>query len=168
MQQRKRRSALDVLTYTATLPAKRMAAGALFFDDCGRLLLVQPTYKDEWEIPGGVVEADESPLTACMREVREELGLKCRQLRLLAIDWVSPRPDRTEGIKVVFDGGHLSKAEIRRIKTPADELYGYSFQTLEDARALVVPGMARRLTAAMAAIRCGATVYLEDGYPIGQ
>jgi ADP-ribose pyrophosphatase YjhB (NUDIX family) len=38
-----------------------MAAGALLFDEDGRILLVEPTYKPYWEIPGGVVEADESP-----------------------------------------------------------------------------------------------------------
>ncbi len=159
---------MDALAYTLTLPAKRMAAGALFFDDCGRLLLVQPTYKDEWEIPGGVVEADESPLTACLREIREELRLNCRPMRVVSIDWVPPRSDHTEGIKVIFDGGVLTPSEICKIRTPADELYGYSFQSLEDALGLVTPEMARRLDASLAALRCGSTVYLEDGYLIGK
>lgn len=158
---------MDALTYTATLPAKRMAAGALFFDECGRLLLVQPTYKEEWEIPGGVVEADESPLHACVREVREELGISCPHLRILTVDWTPPRPDHTEGLMVVFDGGKLSKSQIDRITTPDDELYGYSFHTLDGARDLVSQEMARRLKASMAALRCGNTIYLEDGYPIG-
>jgi ADP-ribose pyrophosphatase YjhB (NUDIX family) len=52
-----------------------MAAGALLFDAADRILLVQPTYKRSWEIPGGVVEADESPHTAVCRELKEELGL---------------------------------------------------------------------------------------------
>ena len=47
--------------YTATLPRKRMAAAVLFFDAADRLLLVEPTYKPTWELPGGTVEADESP-----------------------------------------------------------------------------------------------------------
>jgi len=34
----------------------RVAAGALFFGDQGRVLLVHPTYKDTWDIPGGYVE----------------------------------------------------------------------------------------------------------------
>ena len=40
--------------YSATLPRKRMAAGVLFRDHDGRVLLVEPVYKDYWEIPGAV------------------------------------------------------------------------------------------------------------------
>ena len=43
--------------FTATLPRKRMGAGVLFTDEAGRVLLVEPTYKDYWEIPGGAVNA---------------------------------------------------------------------------------------------------------------
>ncbi|MFF0176044.1 NUDIX hydrolase [Micromonospora profundi] len=41
--------------FTATLPRKRMGAEVLLSDDRGRVLLVEPTYKDYWEIPGGAV-----------------------------------------------------------------------------------------------------------------
>jgi 8-oxo-dGTP diphosphatase len=51
-----------------------MGAGVLFTNAAGDPLLVEPTYKDTWEIPGGLVEAGEDPRTCAMREVREELG----------------------------------------------------------------------------------------------
>lgn len=41
----------------------------------GRVLLVQPTYKPTWEVPGGSVEAGESPAAAAAREVAVELGV---------------------------------------------------------------------------------------------
>jgi 8-oxo-dGTP diphosphatase len=64
-----------VADYTAGLPTKRMAAAVLFFDDTDRLLLVDPAYtKTYWELPGGCVEADESPRAAAVREIQEELG----------------------------------------------------------------------------------------------
>jgi 8-oxo-dGTP diphosphatase len=53
-----------------------VAAGVLFFDDAGRILLVEPTYKDHWDIPGGYVETGETPAQAAVREVREELGMR--------------------------------------------------------------------------------------------
>ena len=42
-----------------------LSAGALLFDDTGRFMIVDPTYKVGWEIPGGIVEAGESPRQAC-------------------------------------------------------------------------------------------------------
>src|SRR4051794_34297997 len=53
----------------------RVAAGALIRDVEGRILLVKPTYKDGWDIPGGYVEPGESPADACNREIAEEIGL---------------------------------------------------------------------------------------------
>ncbi|GIF05447.1 NUDIX domain-containing protein [Actinoplanes siamensis] len=75
--------------FTATLPRKRVGAGVLLSDDGGRVLLVEPAYKDDWEIPGGAVEADESPCAAVVREVQEELGLPVLPGRLLVTDWVA-------------------------------------------------------------------------------
>lgn len=103
----------EPVDHTATLPAKRMGAGLLFRAGDGRVLLVEPTYKDDWEIPGGAVEADESPRAAAVREVREELGLTVVPGRLLVVDWVPPRPPRTEGLMVVFDGGAVNDREIQ-------------------------------------------------------
>jgi 8-oxo-dGTP diphosphatase len=64
------------MTTSAQPPMARplVAAGALFTDPAGRLLMVRPTYKEFWDIPGGYVEPGESPRDACTREVREELG----------------------------------------------------------------------------------------------
>ncbi|WSZ94010.1 NUDIX hydrolase [Micromonospora sp. NBC_00858] len=47
----------------------RIAAGALFLDEEGRVLLVRPSYKKHWEIPGGFVEPGESPPAASKREI---------------------------------------------------------------------------------------------------
>ena len=65
-----------------------LAAGVLLFDDAGRVLLVDPTYKAGWEFPGGVVESGEPPARAGVREVAEELGVELAELpRLLVVDW---------------------------------------------------------------------------------
>ncbi|MDG4795122.1 NUDIX domain-containing protein [Micromonospora sp. WMMD1082] len=61
---------------TAGLPRKRVAAGLLITDPDQRVLLVAPAYQVGWEIPGGCVEADQSPCKAAIREGREELGLE--------------------------------------------------------------------------------------------
>lgn len=57
-----------------------VVAGAIFRD--GRLLLAQRTRPPElagrWELPGGKVEALESPREALARELAEELGVEVR------------------------------------------------------------------------------------------
>ncbi len=42
-------------------------AGVLFRDVRSRLLLVEPTYKPNWENPGGAVEVGESPWATAAR-----------------------------------------------------------------------------------------------------
>jgi 8-oxo-dGTP diphosphatase len=149
--------------YTATLPRKRMGAGVLFFDAVGRVLLVEPTYKPYWEIPGGAVEAGESPRDAAARELKEELGLSGPIGGLLAIDWVPPQPDRTEGLMVVFDGGLLAAEDAATICVPADELRGFAFCTGPEAAERLSPLLARRVAACVAARSAGQAVYLENG-----
>src|SRR4051812_31334156 len=99
-----------------------MAAGALFRDASGRVLLVEPTYKPTWEVPGGAVEREESPTAACHREVLEEIGLDRPIGRVLAVDWVPSRPERPEGLVLVYDGGVLPETDIAAIRLQADEL----------------------------------------------
>ncbi|MEX5710698.1 MULTISPECIES: NUDIX hydrolase [unclassified Parafrankia] len=148
-----------------SLPRKRMAAGVLFVDGAGRVLLVCPTYRPGWDLPGGVVEADEAPLAAARRELAEELGLDRALGRLLAVDWVPPGPERTEGLIVVFDGGVLTPDEAAGIRLPADELAAWSFVTADELPGLMTPLLARRVAACLTARAGGATIYLEDGAP---
>lgn len=140
-----------------------MAAGVLFSDPEGRVLLVEPVYKDDWEIPGGCVDADESPYDAAVRELKEELGLSVRPGRLLAVDWVAPRLGRTEGVMFVYDGGVLAPARAAEIQLPPDELRSWAWCTAKEAEERLSDLLARRVTAAVRAKADGVTVYLENG-----
>ncbi len=148
---------------TAGLPRKRMASGVLFSDPAGRVLLVEPVYKDDWEIPGGCVEADESPYDAAAREVKEELGLLVRPGRLLVMDWVPPRPERGDGVMVVYDGGVPEPTWTARIHLPPDELRSWAWCTPQRARERLSAPLARRVAAALRARSEGVTLYLEHG-----
>ena len=53
------------------------------FDDTGRLLLVRQSDDGVWSTPGGVIEPDERPADAAVREAWEETGLLVRPERLL-------------------------------------------------------------------------------------
>ncbi|WP_327688787.1 NUDIX hydrolase [Streptomyces tubercidicus] len=152
--------------HEAKMARPRMASGALFFDEQGRVMMLEPTYKDYREIPGGYVEVRESPLQACVREVREELGISPEIGRLLAVDWA---PSPTEGDKVLylFDGGVLP-AELRdRIQLQVAEIGAYDFHPLDAIADLTIPRLARRIEAAAAARAQGRVAYLEHGHTPG-
>lgn len=149
--------------FTANLPRKRMGAGLLVTDCDDRVLLVEPVYKASWEIPGGCVEAGESPHGAAVRECGEELGLAIVPGRLLVVDWVPPLPGRTEGVMFVYDGGRLDPAQASRIVLPPAELRSWSWCDRSEAGRRLPALLARRVAEAMAARADESTRYLEDG-----
>jgi 8-oxo-dGTP diphosphatase len=153
--------------YVASLARKRMAATAFFRDGQGRVLLVNPVYKEKWDLPGGAVEAEESPHAACRREVAEELGLDRPPGRVLAVDWVASRPERPEGVIVVYDGGVLSETEIKGIALADGELGGFAFVAGGDIAELVTPLLARRVASCLDAVAAGMVAALENGSPVG-
>lgn len=140
------------------------AAGALFFDEHGRVLLVEPTYKPRWDIPGGVIEPGETPSAACVREVAEELGLDVRIGRLLVVDW-APHPDEGEKVLFVFDGGVLGEPAVGSIALQAEELASYRFVAPGTVDEWLPPRLVRRITAALAAREDGTIHYLENSEP---
>src|SRR4029450_8910215 len=85
-----------------TIPA---SAGALIRGRKGRLLILKPTYKGGWTIPGGVVEIGESPWEGCRRETKEGGGLGGTVARLACLDFLHPRPGRPGGMRFLFDCG---------------------------------------------------------------
>ncbi|MCK9894397.1 NUDIX hydrolase [Frankia sp. AgB32] len=165
---RKRMSAACVLVRAASAgEADDGAADDGAADDGANVLLVRPTYRPGWDLPGGVVEQDESPYAAARREVAEELGLHRAPGRLLALDWVSPSPERTEGITVVYDGGLVTPAQAAGIRLPADELSDWTFVAPRRLAAFMEPRLARRVAACLTARRDDRAVYLQDGHPVG-
>src|SRR3954447_25415278 len=56
----------------AGLPTKRVISQGLLRDEQGRVLLCELTYKQEWDLPGGVVEVGEAPALGLVRELQEE------------------------------------------------------------------------------------------------
>jgi len=138
------------------------AAGALILDEAGRVLLVEPNYKDYWEIPGGLIEVGETPSQACAREITEELGLTRAPGRLLVVDW-APHPEWGDRVLFVFDGGTLSPSDIAGIRLQPDELDSYEFLPPRAAVDRLIPRLSRRVAAALRARDEGTTMYLEHG-----
>jgi 8-oxo-dGTP diphosphatase len=139
-----------------------MAAAALFFNHDGDVMIVKPNYKPGWELPGGYVEAEESPLMACVREVEEELGIKPEIGDLLSVDW-APHPEQGDKVLFIFDGGVLTERVQSAIRLQADELTEWRYCAIDRLDEQLIPRLARRVSQSAAARRIGATRYLEHG-----
>jgi 8-oxo-dGTP diphosphatase len=149
------------------LPAIPVSAGALIFDRAGRLLILKPTYKSGWTIPGGVMEANgETPWEACRREVREECGIDVRRGRLACTDFRPARParpgrqGRPGGIRYLFDCGPADDAALAAITLQPEEIAECRLAYLDAALSLLRPPVRRRVGAAT---RHRRFVYLENG-----
>jgi len=141
---------------------KRVAADVLFRDAEGRILLVDPTYKPDWDVPGGMAEANEPPRRAAWREIREELGLDVEVGALLCVDWVAPHGPWDDTLVFVFDGGVLDEERQAKLRLADGELAAYRFCTVEEAATLLRPDVWRRVGVALEAVGGGAQ-YLEGG-----
>jgi 8-oxo-dGTP diphosphatase len=151
----------DRCVIAAELPAVPVSAGALIWDQAGRLLILKPTYKTGWTIPGGVMEADgETPWDACRREVREECGIEVRSGRLACVDFRPGRPGHPGGIRFLFDCGPADDAALAAITVQPQEIAEYQLVALDAALALLRPPIRRRVRAAMRHRRCA---YLQNG-----
>lgn len=140
------------------------SAGALIYDPAGRLLILEPTYKKGWTIPGGQVdEGGESPWDACRRETREECGLVVRRGRLACVDFRPPRPGRAGGVRFLFDCGTFAEAAFGAVALQAEEIKDYRLADPDEALELLSGPLRRRVSQTLGRTDC---VYLEDGRPV--
>ncbi|MFC9938832.1 MULTISPECIES: NUDIX domain-containing protein [Nocardiopsis] len=149
--------------FFASLPATRGAAGALIRSPEGDVLLVRRAYESDalWGIPGGIVEAEESPLSACRREIAEELGVTATVRGPLVVDWVPARYPRTAALQWLF---RVEVPSEDRFSLQPEELSGWEWVRPGRIPEYLPEGTARRMLAAVAVDdHGGGPVYLEDG-----
>lgn len=145
---------------------KRVAADVLLRDPSGRVLIVNPTYKQGWDLPGGMAEANEPPEDTVRRELLEELGIHVTLLRLLVVDWVAPHGPWDDQIAFIFDGGVLEQDQADRLRPRDDELSEAAFVATADADALLRDRIRRRFEHALNAQVTERPLYLRDGTPV--
>lgn len=85
--------------YLKKLPKKRVGVNVIFVDAQDRILVVKPSYRRRWLLPGGVVEKNESPLEGGIREVAEELELTLSMLQFLGVDYIRTPDGRDENFQ---------------------------------------------------------------------
>jgi 8-oxo-dGTP diphosphatase len=143
---------------------KRVSADAILRDSQGRVLLVDPRYKPDWDLPGGMAEANEAPADTVRRELREELGLEAQLGGLLCVDWVSPHGPWDDLVSFIFDGGVLDEDAIAGLRLMDDELGAFEFCDEGQVKERLRPYVWRRVSVALEALTTGRARYVQDGY----
>ena len=80
--------------------------------------------------------------------------------------YVPPIEGRTEGLIFVYDGGRLTGEQAASIRLADDKLRSWAWCTVEQVHERMRPLVARRIEAALGAIREGGVVELEKGYSV--
>ncbi|MBZ9638232.1 NUDIX hydrolase [Streptomyces sp. PSKA30] len=158
----------DFATYIASLPRVLAGAAALFRDTEGRVLLVEPNYRDGWALPGGTIESDdgETPRQGARRETAEEIGLDRELGRLLAVDWVhgTARPPL---VAYLYDGGVLGEEDLKAIRLQEEELLSWRLVPREDLTDFLPGALGRRVLTALDVLADGSgTAELENGHRV--
>ncbi|MFE6226855.1 MULTISPECIES: NUDIX hydrolase [unclassified Streptomyces] len=159
----------DYATYIAGLPRVLAAAAVLFRDDRGRVLVVEPDYREGWALPGGTVESGtgETPRQAARREAAEEIGLDVPPGRLLAVDWAQSAV-RPPIVAYVYDGGVLSEERFGQIRLQEGELVSWKLIERSEVTAHLPGSLGLRVLAALDVLADGrGTAELENGLPVG-
>lgn len=145
----------------SVLPTKRLIGHAVARNASGQVLLLQTSYKDDWELPGGVIEPGEPPRAGATREIQEELGLTVELGPPVLIDWMPPSLGWSDAVEYLYDLGTLDDEQIAAMHADA-EIDAYHWVDPDRVAAHVTPLSARRI----ALVLQGGTHHTEDGYEV--
>jgi len=98
--------------------------------EVGRLLVVRSRNKKAFYLPGGKIEAGESPAQALRREVREELGISVEDPTVLK-RYVAPAYGEGEGAMVDMT---CFTARLLGVPRPTSEIAELTYVTRDEYR----------------------------------
>ena len=134
----------------------------LIFDEEGKLLVVKPTYKNYWHIPGDVIENNESPYCACIREVLEETNLEVIPLRLLAVNYTGIEEEKIGALVFVSNCRNIKSDLKRNIKIPEDEIEDFRFIDKKDVYKYLDERIAKIVDEYFKSMIKNETIYLDN------
>jgi len=144
------------------LPKRHMSAGSLIFNSKQEMLIVKPSYKNYWQIPGGHSDAGETLRETAARETFEEIGIHVTITAMLCVNMNPAKGPVPDNIQSVFDAGILSDDQISQIHLQNEEIVEYMFLPVAQAMPKLGPPHQRIVGQAIRARELGTCFYLED------
>lgn len=122
-------------------PNWKVSVNALIETSDG-MLLVKPSYKKGWDLPGGIVESDESPVEGLRREIVEELGISAEIGGLRCVDYIRSDWESRPVIMLIFS----ATININEVCVDGQELIDWRIVSRDIALDTVSKNMKIRLS----------------------
>lgn len=122
-------------------PNWKVSVNALIETSDG-ILLVKPSYKKGWDLPGGIVESDESPVEGLRREIVEELGTSAEIGGLRCVDYIRSDWESRPVIMLIFS----ATININKVCVDGQELIDWRIVSRDIALDTVSKNMKIRLS----------------------
>lgn len=147
--------------YFSNLPKKHIGAVVLIFNQNHQLLIVKPSYKDGWSVPGGGVNIDETPMIAALRETKEEVNLDLENITLVCVEYTTKKGIKPETLQFIFYGGELEESEISKIMLNKNEHSDFRFVDISEAISLFSERLQYAMPFCVEAIKNKNMAYIE-------
>lgn len=116
----------EQLQWIARLDRRFSSAAVLIENSRSELLIVKANYKSHWSLPGGIVDAGESPAEAAVREVFEEVGINISKDDLEFVALASRKSSDYMTHQFIFSI-ILDDEKLTNIKLQESEIESYQF-----------------------------------------
>ncbi len=148
--------------YLKTLSRRVTGVGVIMRNSLGEVLLEEPSYRDHWIIPGGMVDTEESPRVTGEREIQEETGIKVNLNKVISVMYLNSTADRPESLHFYFDGGVLTNDQISKLKVDNDEIVDFKFIKTKEIVNYTGENIANLLIKILDGLENNKMVYLEN------
>lgn len=112
---------------------RRLSSAAVYCvtpDD--KLLIVKAYYKKHWSLPSGIIDKDETPLQAAVRETHEEVGIRLNASALKFISVIDRYSEEFGHTYQFVFTTRITKNQIESITLQPSEIDEYAFVSREE------------------------------------
>jgi 8-oxo-dGTP pyrophosphatase MutT (NUDIX family) len=119
------------IAWSKTLDRRVSSAALILEDSEGRVLIVKANYKTYWTFPGGIIDKDETPKEAAIRETKEEVGITVEPHIVKFVAVINRKSKLAQTYQFLFKA-QLTRKMLSTIVLQTSEMEEYALVTKKD------------------------------------